>query len=294
MRVASLSAVLLVSACTCQPPQPADDEVRVEGGTFMMGHDALPEDPACSQFGIPCSDYAPAHRVTLDSYFIDKREVTVRQYKSCVEAGICQRPDFASSIPDLASYYDDSTHDDFPMRAVWDYLAERYCTWRGRRLPTEAEWEFAARGTEGRDFPWGNEKPTCERLPEMCIADPVGFPPLRAVGTTTGDVTATGIHDLAGNATELVADFWRSDYYSGSPENNPQGPAKSSLNDPRRVVRGAQNFNGYSPQGWDRSNGFPMWIRDTYGRAYGFRCARSPRQAGTIPLYQGIVWRTPR
>jgi serine/threonine protein kinase len=134
--------------------RPADGMqiIYIPAGEFLMG--SADSDSAAS------SDERPQHRVTLDGYWIDQTEVTNAQYALCVAVGKCQPPSPTSSNS-RSSYYGDMQYDNYPVIYVsWDD-AQSYCAWAGGRLPTEAEWEKAARGTDGRIYPWGNQSPDC-------------------------------------------------------------------------------------------------------------------------------------
>jgi formylglycine-generating enzyme required for sulfatase activity len=295
-----LSIVGLAAACQCQPPpQGEPDEVYIPGASFQMGHDRLPERDSCTQFNRdPCNDFAPKHLVTLDAFFIDKIEVSNREYRKCVDEGICPLPGFRGSYaPEQQRRYNDEAYLDYPVLGAGWPEAQRYCQWKGRRLPTEAEWELAARGTGGRDFPWGNDAPTCERLPEMCdppVSTGWRADRMRPVGTTPGDATPEGVLDLIGNARELVADFYSDSYYASSPQNNPQGPpAPGGVPEDSfqyRSTRGAWFL--HEPRDWSIAMGAPAWARDSSVSLEGFRCARTVTKVGVIPTYRAIAWKT--
>jgi formylglycine-generating enzyme required for sulfatase activity len=167
----------------------------------------------------------PVHTVYLDAFWIDKYEVTNAQYTLCVQAGYCDVPD--------CSYYGNTEYDDHPVVCVNWEDAQEYADWVGGRLPTEAEWEKAARGgRKGQLYPWGNEDPTCTLGADNgaqfadCVGDtmPVGsFAP-----------NGYGIYDMAGNIGEWVWDRFDTNYYDSSPYENPKGSSDAIY----RVVRG--------------------------------------------------------
>jgi serine/threonine-protein kinase len=187
--------------------------VCVPAGEFLMG--SADNDPEARD------DEKPQHTVYLDAFWIDTTEVTNAQYRKCVEAGECEEP----------GYWDDSDLNapDQPVVCVSWEDARDYAAWAGGRLPTEAEWEKAALGTEGRIYPWGNSPPDCSKANYAgCAGRPV------AVGSHPDGASPYGAQDLAGNVWEWVADWYDGAYYSKSPVSNPQG-SDSGI---RRVLRG--------------------------------------------------------
>jgi formylglycine-generating enzyme required for sulfatase activity len=198
--------------------------VLIPGGVFQMG----------TQYG--GEDERPAHPVTLDDYYIDKYEVTNARYAECVDAGVCQPPtDSASATHKL--YYGNSEYADFPVIFVSWFMAKTYCEWRGGRLPTEAEWEKAARDDDERTYPWGDQV-------DCSLANFWGDTPdcagdTRAVGSYPDAASPYGVLDMAGNVWEWVQDWYDPGYYASSPSENPTGPGIGEL----RVLRGGA-WNG--------------------------------------------------
>ena len=199
------------------------------------------------------SDEKPVHIVYLDGFWIDRTEVTNKLYAECVEAGICTKPyNF--------SYLNDQTYQQHPVISVNWNQAKTYCNWVGRFLPTEAEWEKAARGTDGRIYPWG-ESIGCQYA---------NFKDCREFTTPVGSYQAGaspyGVMDMAGNVWEWVADWYAGDYYSISLSTNPQGPSAGKY----RVYRGGSWFsNARSARSDSRNQNVEDYPKD-FG---GFRCA---------------------
>lgn len=179
-------------------------QVYVPEGKFSMGTDDK-----------EAQKNRPAHGVVLSAFWIDQTEVSNRMFALCVEAGECKPP----LVGGNNTYYGKSGYDDYPVVYVSWESADTYCRWAGRRLPTEAEWEKAARGTDGRLYPWG------DNLPDMTLANfdnnigepvPVDRYPLGA--------SPYGALNMAGNVREWVADWFHEFYYIVAPRANPLGP----------------------------------------------------------------------
>jgi serine/threonine-protein kinase len=203
-------------------------------------------------------DAQPAHAVTLSGYWIMQTEVTNGQYKLCVDAGVCTAP-----------ANDRWNQDDFrehPVTEVNWQQANDYALWAGGRLPTEAEWETAARGTDGRIYPWGNELPSEDQLNyDFSTGD------TRPVGSYPDGVSPYGVLDMAGNVEEWVADWYADDYYANSPAENPTGPEDGE----QRVFRGGSYFtNRQVVRSIHREKATP----DSHFSSLGFRVAISAEQ----------------
>ena len=182
----------------------------VPAGDFLMG--AREDDP-----DIFWPDERPQHKVYLDAYWIDKTEVTNAMYASCVQAGACAPPTRTSSYK-RASYFGNPQFDNYPVINVDFEAAQRYCQWAGRRLPTEAEWEKAARGTAGQKYAWGKEPVDVTRGNFDDSGDTT------AVGSYPAGASPYGALDMAGNVWEWVSDLYEGSFYSHSPARNPTGP----------------------------------------------------------------------
>lgn len=219
--------------------------IWIPGGEFTMGS---------AEF----SSERPAHRVRLTPYWIGRTEVTNRMYRRFLaETG---RP------PTTLAQEERFNGDEQPVVGV-DYAdAAAYCAWAGGRLPTEAEWEFAARGTDGRRYPWGNDAPT----PAHAVFDRDFLKGQAApVGSTPGDVSPFGLMDMAGNVSEWCAD-WSAPYPPDGEEplRNPQGPPSGTL----RCRRGGSYM--YSGSGLRITERYPTAPVPILNRRYiGFRLA---------------------
>jgi formylglycine-generating enzyme required for sulfatase activity/pimeloyl-ACP methyl ester carboxylesterase len=236
-------------------------EILIPAGSFQMGCDSSNSAETCE------SREQPLHTVTLSAYYIDKYEVTNARYKACVDAGGCTAPRGVDSYT-RSPYYGTSTYADYPVINVTWHQASAFCAWAGRRLPTEAEWEKAARGSsDTRKYPWGDSSPDCTKLnywpaSSGCVGD------TSRVGSYPSGASPYGVMDMGGNVFEWVNDWYSSTYYSVSPSNNPQGPATGQY----RVLRGGSWFYYvYYVRSAARYDDLPgYWYYD-----FGFRCVRS-------------------
>jgi formylglycine-generating enzyme required for sulfatase activity len=197
--------------------------VLVPAGPFEMGavdHDLYAE-----------TEEKPIHSVDLAAYYIDKFEVTNALYQPCVKAGACKPPLQTDSWTHFR-YYGNPIYDNFPVVYVNWKMAKVYCEWRGVRLPTEAEWEKAARGPDPRLYPWGSTEPACRIVnfkgPGSCDHD------VLSVNSKGDGKSPYGVYHMAGNVWEWVNDFYSDGYYSLSPVDNPTGPTSGQ----GRVMRG--------------------------------------------------------
>jgi eukaryotic-like serine/threonine-protein kinase len=239
--------------------------VQIPAGEFAMGSSKA-QDPQA------LDEEVPQHVVYLDDYWIDKTEVSNAQYALCVADGACTKPARSSSIT-RASYYDNSEYADYPVILVSWSQAAAYCAWAGRRLPMEAEWEKAARGSDGRIYPWGNTfvgtllnycDLNCQNSWKDSRFDD-GYYDTSPLGKYPDGASMYGVLDMAGNVYEWVADWFAP--YSPGPQSNPAGPDSGQ----ERIIRGGS---------WGDD---PAHVRspirsrinpDSWLDFIGFRCAR--------------------
>lgn len=222
-------------------------QVFIPAGFFTMGSAA--DDPKADD------DEIPPHEVFLDSFWMDRTEVTNAMYLHCISAGAC-------TAPARTMYYNKSEYAEHPVIGISWLQAQAYCQWAERRLPTEAEWEKAARGTDGRIYPWGDNPPNADLANfNHHVNETV------QVGINAEGASPYGVLDMAGNAWEWAADGYQPDFYSRSPKENPI----SDLPVNRRVLRGG-NWDS-NADGIRVTNRF--WAFPGRNDLDGFRCANS-------------------
>ncbi len=242
---------------------PTEEAVFIPAGVFQMGCDVSnPAENGCTTFPLQNHEL-PLHTVYLDAYYIDRHEVTNARYTVCVEAGVCKAPADNKSWT-RPSYYDNPDFADYPVINVTWHQAATFCTWVGKRLPTEAEWEKASRGnSDTRMFPWGNDAPNCTKANYAdCVGD------TNRVGSYPSGASSYNVIDMAGNVWEWVNDWYDANYYSMSPGSNPQGPETGWY----RVMRGGDSRHSDERiRSANRNRRYP----DSGSNNGGFRCARS-------------------
>jgi len=219
-------------------------------------------------------DEQPVHAVTLDAFYIDLYEVTNSQYAVCVDAGICDPTTDTTAYESSYSrgiYYGNPEYANYPLIYANWYEAQAYCEWRGTRLPSEAEWEKAARGgLEGNAYPWGDELPVCKTggrngatFDDNGVCNDTDTTQVGGYGPN-----GYGLYDMAGNVIEWVGDFYDENYYANSPMSNPSGPKVGDY----RVVRGGSwDSPADSLRVSDRRFNHP----GSGSLSIGFRCALS-------------------
>jgi formylglycine-generating enzyme required for sulfatase activity len=220
--------------------------VVIPAGEFWMGAEDGPQDTR------------PLHRVSLSSYWFDKYEVTNSRYRQCVEGGGC-------TPPKDRLMFEDPQRTQYPVTNITWNQARAFCQWQGKRLPTEAEWEKAARGTDGRRYPWGNNGDVLKNhlRKQEIKTDTGGTEP---VGRQVATASPYGVFDLIGSVSEWVKDWYAEDFYRASPARDPQGPLRGSF----RVLRGGE-LNETSP---NLQASYRGWDDVTYwGPTLGVRCA---------------------
>ena len=230
--------------------------VLILAGSFTMGSEAGE------------ADERPIHVIGMDDFYMDKYEVTNAQYRECVDELVCD-------LPNPTRLYTDRRLSDHPVVFVSWNKAVTFCEWRGARLPTEAEWEKAARGRELWSYPWGNDFDG--KLLNYCDLNCTynwadrrfndKHDTTAPVGSYEAGVSPYGLFDMAGNVMEWVADWYGKNYYENSPNMNPPGPESGTY----RVLRGGSWFDTLENiRTFKRTDLDP----NTAYNYIGFRCAR--------------------
>ena len=283
------TAASSVAPVPAPPPTCPGGMTKIPGGKFFMGSDDRKDEEG----------ERPAHQVTLSAYCMDITEVTVAQYKACSDRGECKRAPTendwegidaaAHKLYDpLCTIRDPDALASHPINCLDWELADAFCKAVGKRLPTEAEWEYATRGSDGRKYPWGDEPPTSGNFLNACGKECVAWGkkhpdpdnPLAAMYAVDDGYATTapagsfpdggspfGLQDVVGNVWEWVGDWYAP--YDADPTTDPQGPASGT----ERVLRGGA---------WNGSD--PSWVRPTYrfkssptlrSHGIGVRCAKT-------------------
>jgi len=228
-------------------------QIYISAGEFGMG--ALDEDTLAADVE------KPQHSVYVGAFWMDQTEISNAMYLRCVESRICNPPAQLGSKT-RSSYFDNSQFQKYPVIFVAWSDAEAYCRWVGRRLPSEAEWEKAAKDMDGRIYPWGNE------LPKRGLAN---FGNLigdtQPVKSNSDGASPYGVLNMAGNVSEWVADWYQDGYFLTSPFRNPRGPSDGKY----KLLRGGSWFNPVTSM---RST-FRLWnLPEIRSDSIGFRCVQ--------------------
>lgn len=224
----------------------------------------------------------PVHKVQLNAYWMDQTEITNGKYALCIDAGKCQAPIEEDSYT-RSVYFGSTQFADYPVIFVNWSMAQDYCRWAGVRLPTEAEWEKAARGINSLIYPWGNkwdvdlikrlnfaDKSNPEAALEITVDD--GYRDTAPVGSFPAGRSPYGLYHMAGNVWEWVADWFDPTYYEHSPQRNPIGPVDLKPgSQEQRVLRGGSWVASQAVFRTSNRNGLEP---DRFSSSIGFRCAR--------------------
>ena len=241
------------------PPVNLPKEMTGKDGAPMAGVPA-------GEFIMGSSAEGPEHAVFVDAFYIDKHETTIRRYGTFLEATKRSEPFYWSEVQPARD-------GDRPVIGVDWSDAEAYCRWAGKRLPTEAEWEKAARGADKRKYPWGSEEPNS--LFTNFNGDGKrswqGVSTLSPVGSFEAGKSPYGLYDMAGNVWEWVADWYDVNYYRTGANRNPKGPEKGTM----KVIRGGAWLTSADNIRTTRRNNDPPMNRFLY---VGFRCAQDAPQ----------------
>ncbi len=276
----------LVPVANTPAPQPTEVVIRPTP-TLGIGSTMISDKDGMILLYVPAGEFTmgsadgeanerPVHIVSLEAFWIDQTEVTNKQYQACVDSGVCKPPSSNKSALQQANcygesciypfdYYGNVKYDNYPVIYVDWNQAKAYCSWVGRDLPTEAQWEKAARGPDARIYPWGNSEPNGTLLNYNSIVGDT-----TKVGSYVSGKSFYGAYDMAGNVWEWVNDWYDGSYYQTSPSVNPLGPDSGD----GHVLRGRSlgSYGGYSVR-----SSYRYWLYptdDSQGDV-GFRCALS-------------------
>jgi len=252
--VVALSPAFSLDALAASKDLDPVSMVTIPAGEFLMGN---PE-------GKGRDDERPQRSVHLDEFAIDQVEVTNERYMAFVKATGHRTPPNPYGTGPIQSM---KGIEQLPVVQMTWYDAKAYCAWAKKRLPTEAEWEKAARGTDGRLYPWGNDLPNTKRA--NFDREWEDEHTLHKVGSLPDGNSPYGVKDMAGNVREWVSDWYDAEYYRHAPDRNPQGPDKKG------VVRSIRGGSWHSPASdiTATARGRGGFALQTHGT--GFRCARS-------------------
>ncbi len=258
---------LLMSGCMSAIKDDAKENmVFIPEGSFTMGF-KIDNDHEWGDM-----DEEPVHQVTLSSYWIDKYEVTSSNFAKFLNENKNEAHRFIEITPSVTVQFEDDVYEprkgleNYPVNRVSWFGAEAYCKWKGKRLPTEAEWEKAARGTDQRIFPWGNEFPDNSRVTFRRKFSEKGFQVMEPVDGMKNGISPYGVHQMSGNVWEWVSDWFDSAAYQDENRTDPKGPELGIS----KVLRGGNwYYKAYYMRTTYRFNEKP----EIFKVWQGFRCA---------------------
>ena len=262
-----LGNILLMFGCmSAINGESKENMIFIPQGSFTMGF----EIDNNNEWGD--MDEEPVHRVTLSSYWIDKYEVTSSNFSIFLNKNKNEAHRFIEITPSVTIelvnniYQPRKGVENYPVNRVSWFGADAYCRWKGKRLPTEAEWEKAARGTDKRIFPWGNEFPDNSRATYRRKFNEQGFQVMEPVDGMKHGVSPYGAHHMAGNVWEWVSDWFDATVYQDENRKDPQGPESGTS----KVLRGGNwYYKAYYMRTTYRFNEKP----EIFKVWQGFRCA---------------------
>ena len=261
--------VLLICSCTYIIKDNTNENmILIPEGSFTMGF-AIENENNWGDM-----DEEPVHKVNLSAYWIDKYEVTSSSFSKFLNENKKEADQFIEITPAVTVKLEKDVYkprkslENFPVNRVSWFGADAYCRWKGKRLPTEAEWEKAARGTDGRIFPWGNEFPDNSRATYRRKFKEKGFQVMEPVDGMINGISPYGVHHMAGNVWEWVSDWFDAAAYQDDKRIDPKGP-ESGIS---KVLRGGNwYYKAYYMRTTYRFNEKP----DVFKVWQGFRCARN-------------------
>jgi formylglycine-generating enzyme required for sulfatase activity len=261
------SSIFLMSGCVSGIKDDAKENmIFIPEGSFTMGFE-IDNDHEWGDM-----DEEPVHQVTLSSYWIDKYEVTSSNFAKFLNEKKNEANRFIEITPSVTVQFEDNLYqprkglENYPVNRVSWFGADAYCKWIGKRLPTEAEWEKAARGDDQRIFPWGNEFPDNSRVTFRRKFSEKGFQVMEPVEGMKNGISPFGVHQMAGNVWEWVSDWFDSGAYQDEQRIDPKGP-ESGIS---KVLRGGNwYYKAYYMRTTYRFNEKP----DIFKIWQGFRCA---------------------
>ena len=265
------SGILLMSGCMSGiKDDTKENMIFIPEGSFTMGF-KIDNDHDWGDM-----DEEPVHQVTLSSYWIDKYEVTSSNFTKFLNENKNEAHRFIEITPSVTVKFDDNVYqpreglENYPVNRVSWFGADAYCKWKEKRLPTEAEWEKAARGTDQRIFPWGNEFPDNSRVTFRRKFSEKGFQVMEPVEGMKNGISPFGVHQMAGNVWEWVSDWFDATAYQDENRIDPKGP-ESGIS---KVLRGGNwYYKAYYMRTTYRFNERP----DIFKVWQGFRCARQAK-----------------